>query len=109
MFTLSSRSDICIDCNICAVACPEKIIEYGDIVTSTMIIRPQWTTVASAPLVTCSACGLLTATVTPAHESLCFSCRLGTGVVTALRDDAGLMADLLSRIPLSGASAAEEA
>lgn len=32
-------------------------------------------------------------------ESRCFSCRLGSGVVTSLRDDAGLMADLIKRTP----------
>jgi NAD-dependent dihydropyrimidine dehydrogenase PreA subunit len=103
-FALAIRSDLCIDCNICAVACPEAAVEYGDVVTSAMVVGRRWTTLATGPLVKCSACSVATSTVAPAHEPLCFSCRLGAGVVTSLRDDAGLMADLLGRIHPSDSS-----
>jgi ferredoxin len=95
-FALALRTSLCIDCGICAVACPEQAISYGEEITATSFGAPEWATVASGPLIDCTACGLPTAA---SVDSRCFSCRLGTGVVTALRDDAGLMADLLARSP----------
>jgi ferredoxin len=95
-FALVLRTSSCIDCGICAVACPEQAVSYGDEISTRSFIAAEWSTVASGPLVDCASCGLPTASIV---DERCFSCRLGTGVVTALRDDAGLMADLLARTP----------
>lgn len=98
-FTLGFRADLCIDCAICVPACPEQAISYGDTLDADALTRPTWSELASGPLIACSACGMLTAPRRDDQTTRCFSCRLGTGIVTALRDDAGLMADLLGRIP----------
>ena len=44
-----------------------------------------------------------TAKVRTVAKPTCFSCRLGSGVVTAAHDDAGPMADLLAYLPPRGA------
>lgn len=96
-FTLGFRANVCIDCGLCAIACPESAVTFGSEITADALHSPTWSTVASAPLVACASCGLPTAGSSGEVEPRCFSCRLGTGVVNALRDDAGLMADLIAR------------
>lgn len=50
--------------------------------------------------VKCRQCGAPTAKRPGAPEAaLCYVCRQGGGVVQPLHDGAGLMADLLSRLP----------
>jgi ferredoxin len=94
---LSFQIGACIDCGICAVACPEKAVTFETTIDTARINHPLSIELYEGTLTTCSSCALVTAATDGPEPARCFSCRLGTGVVTALRDDAGLMADLLSR------------
>ena len=96
-FALSFQIGACIDCGICAVACPEKAVTFETTIDTARINHPLSIELYEGTLTTCSSCALVTAATDGPEPARCFSCRLGTGVVTALRDDAGLMADLLSR------------
>ncbi len=98
-FALWFQLGTCIDCGVCAVACPEDAVAFGTTIDPSRLTDPAPTEVRSGTLTTCSSCKLPTAASEGPEHARCFSCRLGSGVVTALRDDAGLMADLLSRIP----------
>lgn len=98
-FSLSFHMGICIDCGICAAACPEDSVTFAATIDTRSIDRPDPIELRKGTLITCSSCAAPTAATDGPQPALCFSCRLGSGVVTALRDDAGLMADLLSRLP----------
>ena len=97
-FTLSFQMSTCIDCGICATACPEDAVTFGATIDTRDINRPDPIELHRGKLTTCSSCALPTAATDGSEPARCFSCRLGSGVVTALRDDAGLMADLLTRL-----------
>jgi formate hydrogenlyase subunit 6/NADH:ubiquinone oxidoreductase subunit I len=96
-FTLSFRMSTCIDCGVCAAACPEDAVTFASTIDILRIHQPDQIELRSGTLTTCSSCTMPTAATAGTEPARCFSCRLGSGVVTALRDDAGLMADLLSR------------
>lgn len=98
-FSLDFQATLCIDCEICTIACPEDAITTGDTIAVNSITSLSPAVLVSGQLVACSGCGCMTASHGGSPESRCFSCRLGSGVVTSLRDDAGLMADLIKRTP----------
>ena len=96
-FTLSFQMSTCIDCGICAAACPEDAVTFAATIDIRRIPQLDPIELRRGTLTTCSSCTMPTAATDGPEPARCFSCRLGSGVVTALRDDAGLMADLLSR------------
>ncbi len=103
-FTLSFQAAICIDCPLCTVACPEDAIQLGDMLAVAALVSEEWLPVVEGQLTSCAQCGVPTAA--QAGESVsarCYSCRQGAGLVQPLRDGAGLMADLLQRLPQSAA------
>lgn len=96
-FNLSFQMSTCIDCGICATACPEDAVTFAATIDTRRILEPEPTALHTGTLASCTSCTMPTAATDGPGTARCFSCRLGSGVVTALRDDAGLMADLLSR------------
>jgi MinD superfamily P-loop ATPase len=102
-FTLSFRAAICIDCRLCTVACPEHAIHLDDSLAVAALVNEEWLPVVTGQLMPCAQCDVPTVTTAAqAEESTpvrCYSCRQGAGLVQPLRDEAGLMADLLRQLP----------
>lgn len=101
-FELSFQAAQCIDCGICAAACPEFAVRFGTRIDEERLLARSWSPVASGILTRCADCGLPTAHRADDDAPRCFSCRLGSGPVSALRDEAGLMRDLLARTDARG-------
>lgn len=97
-FHLAFQPAACVDCGVCAAACPEHAITLGDSMGLSAILADDIIPLASGQLVRCSLCGAPTAQTSGEPMACCHVCRQGAGVVTSLRDDAGLMDDLLKRI-----------
>jgi ferredoxin len=97
-FAVRFQADRCIGCNLCQIACPEDALQFGETISVESILAQDAQVLIAGQLATCSVCGAKTSV----HDGapLCHSCRHGAGMVTSLRDDAGLMADLLSRISI---------
>lgn len=101
-FTLSFRPANCVACNACVVACPEQAIAMEQAVHPSLVLDGMTRTVAARPVARCEICAQATAS-SPDGRHRCFSCR--DGVVSPMRDEAGLMADLIARtVPDPGAS-----
>lgn len=99
-FTLSFQAAICIDCPLCTVACPEDAVQQGDTLSVAECVNEEWQPQVAGQLTICTQCGMPTAIQAEAARSArCYSCRQGVGIVQSLRDEAGLMADLLRRLP----------
>lgn len=96
-FTLSFYAEACIDCGICTVACPEGAVRMGATASLDAILSEEATVCAAGALTPCTVCGVTTRAGANAQAVRCHACRQGTGAVTSLRDEAGLMADLLKR------------
>lgn len=94
-YTLTAEPARCVDCGLCAVACPEGAITVGGKVDPVSVVSGARKRVATGPIVDCDICGL--AAVAATDRPRCFSC--SRGVVSSLHDEAGLMADLLRRLP----------
>lgn len=101
-FSLHFQAAICIDCGICALACPEDAIMLDNTLPIAAIVGDEEAVLVEGTRIKCRQCGASTAKRldTPA-AALCYACRQGIGVVQPLHDGAGLMADLLSRLPQS--------
>lgn len=96
-FRLTFQPTACIACNICVVACPEDAVSLDDAVTLSAIRADVVKILVEGDLAPCHSCGMQTAKLAKDSASRCHVCRHGSGIVTAQRDDAGLMADLLKR------------
>jgi ferredoxin len=96
-FDLTFQPTACIACNICVAACPDDAVRLGDTMSLAAILADEITPLAMGELVPCTGCGALTARRADDPAPRCHVCRRGAGVVTALRDDAGRMADMLAR------------
>jgi len=96
-FTLSFYAAACIDCVICTVACPEGAVRMGAAASLDAILRDEATICVAGALTPCAVCGVATRADANAQTVRCHVCRQGAGAVTSLRDEAGLMADLLKR------------
>lgn len=102
-WTLSFRPSLCIDCGICKAACPEQAITFGDHLPAIALTRDRNLHLASGRMIACSACGVAMAARPRERRPLCYACRQGAGKVNPLADNAGLMADMLKRLPSVGA------
>ncbi|NIA25442.1 MAG: hypothetical protein GWP04_07710 [Gammaproteobacteria bacterium] len=96
LFSLVFRPSTCLDCGICATACPDDAISYhSELPPQALSATTRWK-LAEGTLVACSQCGVQTAS--HGQESpICSFCRDSVGQVRPLRDEAGLMDDLLRR------------
>lgn len=104
-FTLSFQAAICIDCPICTVACPEDAIQLGDTLAVAALVSEEWLPLTEGQLTRCTQCSVSTAAqVGESVSARCYACRQGAGAVQPLRDEAGLMADLLRRLPITSQS-----
>jgi ferredoxin len=98
-FQLEFQPAICLDCGICLQACPEDAVQLDETLNATSLTAHASTLLVAGTLTPCLDCGALTAHSRDAEQPVrCYSCRHGAGVVRSLRDEAGLMADLLQRI-----------
>ena len=61
------------------------------------ILQDEAVTCVSGGLFACMFCGVATRAGEAGQAVRCHACRQGAGAVTSLRDEAGLMADLLKR------------
>jgi ferredoxin len=99
-FRLRFQPAICLDCTICVVACPEDAVQLGARVNTRDLAVQASALLVEGILTGCVDCGAPTAHPGDDGQPVrCYSCRQGAGVVRSLRDEAGLMADLLQRIP----------
>lgn len=90
----------CIACGICALACPEQAISYADKLPTTALSGATFA-LAGGGLTACTSCGAAMAARPHGQPAVCYACRQGAGRVAPLADSAGLMADLLGRLPAS--------
>jgi ferredoxin len=95
-FAIRFRADRCIGCTLCRVACPDDAIQVAGTISLDKLFFQHEQALVTGELAPCVQCGAVTAVCD--GEPLCHACRHGAGRVTSLRDGAGLMADLLSRI-----------
>ncbi|MFQ5593898.1 MAG: 4Fe-4S binding protein [Anaerolineae bacterium] len=99
-FVLYFRSTTCIDCEICAVACPEDAVSFGPRLEAVALIDNERRPLVAGHLAPCVGCHEPTAApIAEAVEPRCYVCRQGTDPVSPLRDSAGLIADLVQRLP----------
>lgn len=96
-FELTFQATACIACRICVVACPEHVVSLGDRLEMDTLRADRMMQLAAGELVACAGCGVLTGRRPAEPTPRCHVCRRGAGIVTAQRDEAGLMADLLRR------------
>lgn len=96
-FVLSFYAAACIDCGICTVACPEGAVRRGAAASLDAILRDEAAVCVVGALTPCAVCGVATKADANAQAVRCHACRQGAGAVTSLRDEAGLMVDLLKR------------
>lgn len=87
----------CIDCGICALACPEQAVSYGDQLPATAFSGHEMA-LAGGRLTACAGCGTAVAARPQQPAPLCYACRQGAARVDPMADTAGLMADLLRRL-----------
>jgi ferredoxin len=92
-FELRFRPALCVTCHVCEAACPEHALALAPPVDVIAVDDAVTQVVAAGTLGHCTACG----STTVAGRSRCFSC--ANAVVTPERDEAGLMASLLARLP----------
>lgn len=98
-FGLVFQAAVCVDCAICALACPEHAIRFGDRLRPSALAAGYAEALTAGALARCGECGAPIAhKVSNDGDARCYSCRHGAGIVRSLRDEAGLMDDLLSRI-----------
>jgi ferredoxin len=99
-FKIDFAAGRCIDCDLCVVACPDDALTLSNRVDAAALAALTTTTIATGELTSCVDCGVTTAVRPGDHGALlCYACRLGAGSVKPLHDDAGLLADLMSRLP----------
>ena len=96
-FALSFQPAACVACGICVAACPEAAVSLDKSVALAAILADELVPLAAGQLAPCTSCGVPTAVLAGASAPRCYACRRGAGVVTSLKDEAGLMADLLKR------------
>lgn len=92
-FELRFRPARCVGCGVCAAACRERSLSLTPAFSSRSSAPDAVEVVAAGVLHGCEVCG----SPCPAGAPRCFSCI--DAVVRADRDEPGLMADLLARIP----------
>lgn len=100
-FGISFKAATCLDCGICMVACPEDAVSFESQLMARDLISEERRWLAVGRLVACAGCGELT-TVHGGEadgQPFCYSCRERGGQVSPFKDTAGLMADLLQRLP----------
>jgi ferredoxin len=93
-FELRFRPALCVGCHVCEAACPEQALALDATGDAIALDGTVTEVVVAGALGHCTACG----STTVAGRSRCFSC--ATAVVTPAQDEAGLMADLLARLPV---------
>lgn len=100
-FCVTFQPAICIACPLCTAACPEDAILMGDSLSTAALVATEWQPLVAGRLTQCQQCGVPTAHRPDDQAAVrCYACRQGAGVVQPLRDGAGLMADLLTKLPL---------
>lgn len=98
-FSVTFQPAICIDCSLCTVACPEDAILMGDTLSTAALVTTEWQPLVAGRLTECQQCGVPTAQWPDDQAAVrCYACRQGAGVVRPLHDEAGLMADLLTKL-----------
>lgn len=100
-FGISFKAALCLDCDICAVACLENAVNFESQLMASALISEERRWLAVGRLVACAGCGELTARHgdDAIGQLFCYSCRERSGQVSPFKDTAGLMADLLQRLP----------
>lgn len=100
-FGISFKAATCLDCGICVVACPEDAVSFESQLMARDLISDERRWLAIGRLVACAGCGELTTMHggEADRQPFCYSCRERGGQVSPFKDTAGLMADLLQRLP----------
>lgn len=97
---LNFRPAACIDCGICARACPEQAVSYAEHLLAGSLSGDELT-LAGGRMTSCASCGTVVAIQAQQPTPLCYACRQGAAgkMINPMADNAGLMTDLLKRTP----------
>jgi ferredoxin len=97
-WSLSLQPARCIDCGICAVACPEDAVSYGEVLPAAALASNDDHPLVAGTLTACSSCGVATAVRAGDQQPLCSLCRAAPVQAGPASDSAGLMADLTQKL-----------
>jgi ferredoxin len=93
-FELDAHPDRCVACDLCTTACPEDAVTVRRSLDPSAVLHGAAVHLLSGPVAACEVCGAVTRSG-DGGDARCFACR--PGVVSPLRDERGLMSDLLGR------------
>lgn len=97
-FELNFQATLCIDCAICVAACPEDAVTLVEELSSNDLHTTSPHLLVHGTLRRCTSCGVPTLShPQDGNQPRCHTCRQGAGIVTAQKDEAGLMVDLIMR------------
>ncbi len=98
-FALSFRANLCLDCHICVVVCPEDALNMAETVRVATLVENNWKDRAKGRLAECAQCQTPTRIKPEAEVVVCSTCRHDNGGgIYRPGSQADLISDLFDRM-----------